>query len=350
MWENNLVYCGDLFKYPYPTNKEVGGLLAFLKRVNTQHRVYLIDVPRWNLPMPPVDYDIYIMCMFGEAVNEDYITTLDQHPDYAGKQIILLTSQFYLQPAFTHTQVFYIEHLHTVIPFLPKSEYTRLANRQITHGALSHRNAIHKTILTAKLLNKFGTELQYSFCNSKSNEYTDPQKVIDIMTGLGFDLRNDIDTINYLHQNPVTVDGPQWGVDNPVYQNSQLIWTAESIFVSQDNGPTAYITEKLMKAVISGSPFIAVSQKNTLERLRLLGFETYEREFGIDYDDKSDIDRYTAIFDLIDNFNLKPVLESAKVQDIADYNHNYFYTTFYNHVEQNNIELIDQLIEYINAI
>jgi hypothetical protein len=170
------------------------------------------------------------------------------------------------------------------------------------------------------------------------------------MTGLGFDLRNDIDTINYLHQNPVTVDGPQWGVDNPVYQNSQLIWTAESIFVSQDNGPTAYITEKLMKAVISGSPFIAVSQKNTLERLRLLGFETYEKEFGIDYDDKSDIDRYTAIFDLIDNFNLKPVLESAKVQDIADYNHNYFYTKFYNHVEQNNIELIDQLIEYINAI
>lgn len=350
MWENNLVYRGDLSKYPYPTNKEVGTLLGFLKRVNTQHRVYLIDVPRWNLPLPPVDYDIYIMCMFGEAVNEDYIIKLDRHPDYAGKQIILLTSQFYLQPAFTHTKVFYIEHLHTVIPFLPCPEYTKLADRTITHGALSHRNAIHKTILTAKLLNKFGTDLQYSFCNGKSNEYTDPQKVIDIMTGLGFDLDNDIDTINWLHQNPVTVDGPQWGVNNPVYHNSQLIWTAESIFVSRDDGPTAYITEKLMKAVISGSPFIAVSQKNTLERLKLLGFETYENEFGLDYDNKSDIDRYTAIFDLIDNFDLKPVLESTAVQDIADYNHNYFYTKFYNHVEQKNIELIDQLIEYVNAI
>jgi hypothetical protein len=350
MWENNLVYRGDLFKYPYPTNKEVGELLGFLKRVNTSHRVYLIDVPRWNLPMPPTDYDIYIMCMFGEAVNEDYIIKLDQHPDYVNKQIILLTSQFYLQPVFTRTRVFYIEHLHTVIPFLPRPDYTRLANRQFTHSSLSHRNAIHKTILTAKLLNKFGTDLQYSFCNGKSNEYTDPQKVIDIMTGLGFDLSNDIDTINTLHYNPVTVDGPQWGVDNPVYHNSQLIWTAESMFVSRDDGPTAYITEKLMKAMISGSPFIAVSQKNTLERLKLLGFETYEKEFGIYYDNKSDIDRYTDIFDLIDNFNLKTVLESATVQDIADYNHNYFYTDFYNLVEKNNIELIDQLIEYLNEI
>jgi hypothetical protein len=350
MWENNLVYRGDLFKYPYPTNKEVGGLLGFLKRVNTPHRVYLLDVPRWNLPLPPTDYDIYIICMFGEAVNEDYIIKLDQHPDYANKQIILLTSQFYLQPAFTRTQVFYIEHLHTAIPFLPRPEYTRLANRQITHGSLSRRNAIHKTVLTAKLLNKFGTDLQYSFCNDKSNEYTDPQKVIDIMTGLGFDLTNDIDIINSLHYTAIILDGPQWGVDNHVYHNSQLIWTAESMFVSRDDGPTAYITEKLMKDIISGSPFVAVSQKNTLERLRLLGFETYETEFGISYDDKSDIDRYTAIFDLIDNFDLKSVLESAPVQDIADYNHNYFYTDFYNRVEQNNIELIDQLIEYVNAI
>jgi len=350
MWENNLVYRGDLFKYPYPTNKEVGGLLGFLKRVNTKHRVYLLDVPRWNLPLPPLDYDIYIMCMFGEAVNEDYITLLDQHPDYADKQIILLTSQFYLQPAFAHTQVFYIEHLHTVIPFLPRPEYTRLANRQITHGSLSHRNAIHKTILTAKLLNKFGTDLQYSFCNGKSNEYTDPQKVIDIMTGLGFDLSNDVDTIESLHYNPVTVSGPQWGVDNPVYCNSQLIWTAESIFVSRDDGPTAYITEKLMKAIISGSPFISVAQQHTLKRLKLLGFETYEEQFGICYDYQCDIDRYTAIFELIDNFNLTPALASTTVQDIADYNHDYFYTKFYTHVERHNTTLIDQLIEYVNAI
>lgn len=350
MWTNNTVYRGDLAKYHYPVDKEVGNLLGFLKRVNTQHRVYLLDVPRWNLPLPPTEYDIYVMCMFGEAVNDDYITALDRHPDYANKQIILLTSQFYLQPSFIHTRVFYIEHLHTVIPFLPKPEYTRLSNRQITHGSLSHRNAIHKTILTAKLIKEFGTNLQYSFCNGKSNEYTDPQKVIDVMTGLGFDLSNDIETINSLHHNPVTVAGPQWGVDNPVYHNSQLIWTAESIFVSRDDGPTAYITEKLMKAVISGSPFIAVSQKNTLERLRLLGFEAYEKEFGILYDNYSDIGRYTAIFNLIDNFNLATALKSATVQDIADYNHNYFYNDFYKRVEQNNIELIDQLIEYINAI
>ena len=353
MWTNNTVYQGPLKEYHYPTDKEVGSLLVFLKKISTKHRVYLLDVPRWNLPLPPDNYDIYIICMFGESVDTDYVKKLDQLPDYENKKIILLTSQFYKKPNFNRIKTFYIEHLHTVLPFLPKVEYTQISKRKFTHGVLSNRNAIHKTVLTVKLLNQFDKDLQYSFCNTSSNEYRDPLQVIEVMSNLGINLGDEtriIDFLQKLHQNPVVVPGHNWSIKNRIYQDSQLIWTAESIFLSEDNDPTSYITEKLLKSIISGSPFVSVAQKNTLERLKLLGFETYEKEFGINYDNKADRDRYISIFNLIDNFDLKQVLLSSTIQDLANFNHNYFYTNFYKHVENNNTELIDQMIEYVNAL
>lgn len=346
MWANETVYRGNLAKYPYPADKEVGDFLKFLKQIKSNKRIYLLDVPRWNLPLPPLDYDVYILCMFGEAVDEDYLTRIDNNQEFSNKHVILLTSQYYYNPKFSSICVFYIEHLHTVIPFLPKPEYTRLSNRQFTHGSLSHRNAVHKTILTAKLLKQFGDDLQYSFCNGKSDEYNDYNTVVQIIQSYGFN--TDLSTIKFLHDNPRVIPGPQWSVDNSIYHNSRLIWTAESMFISDENKSTAYITEKTLKSIISGSCFISVGQQHTLKRLKDLGFETYEQEFGIDYDTKYDQERYQAIFNLIENYNLDTT--TKHVQEIADYNHNYFYGDFYKNVEQANAGRIEQLIDYINEL
>ncbi len=349
MWTNNSVYQGSLANYSYPRDKEVGDLLDFLKQINPNKRVHLTDVPKWNLPVPPTDYDIYILCMFGEAVDEKYVNKLDQLPEFKDKQIVLLTSQYYQTPDYNRVKVFHIEHLHTVIPFLPRPKYTRLINRKFTHASLSHRNAVHKTILTAKLLKQFGQNLQYTFCNSQSNEYDSCDTVVKIMQSIGLEVDEELPmVIQHLHNNPVKIHGHLWSVDNHIYHDSKLIWTAESIFVSNENAPTAYITEKTLKAIISGSCFISVGQQHTLARLRSLGFETYEKEFGIDYDNKFDFERYVAIFKLIDQFDLS--VDSSIIQDIADYNHNYFYGDFYNRVERDNIDRIQQVIEYVNAI
>jgi len=350
MWTNNSIYQGSLAEYHYPTDKEVGDLLGFLKKIKSKKRIFLLDVPRWNLPLPSTDYDIYIICMFGEAVNEDYVNALDQHAEFIDKQIILLTSQYYTNSTLGRVKVFYIEHLHTVRQFLPRPVYTQISNRQFTHGALSHRNSVHKTILIAKLLQTFDTDLQYTFCNSASNEYTEVSDIVEIMTNLKLGLDKKFEhTLRFIHNNPVMISGHLWDVNNRIYHDSKLIWTAETNFIS-GHGPSAYITEKTMKSIVTGSPFVIMAQQNTLARLRSMGFETYEKEFKIDYDNKCDVDRYLSIFDLIDQFDLTSVLDSQATQDIADYNHNYFYADFYSRVEQDNVDRIEHVVDYVNAI
>lgn len=349
MWKNDTIYNGDLFLYKYPVDKEVGELLKFLKQVKSKKRIFLSDVPRANAPLPPIDYDVYIICIFGEAVDDDFVDRLDQSPAFVDKQLIVLTSQFYKEPKFARVNVFYLEHIHTIIPFLPKPTYTKLGDRKYTHGVLSNRNAIHKTVTIAKLLDKFNTDVQYSFCNTGSTEYSSPADIQGIMQGMGILLNEqECSTIQSLHDNPVTIPGKPWDVDNCIYHNSKLMWTVESIFVSHSNGATAYLTEKTMKSIITGSCFILVSQRHSLERLKSLGFETFEDVFDLSYDNFYDSTRYQKIFELIDNFNLYDQLGAA--QDKADYNHNYFYNDFYKRIEQDNSNRVEEIINYINAI
>lgn len=346
MWKNNTIYCGDLFKYHYPMDKEVGDFLKFLKHVSSKKRIYLSDVPRYNAPMPPLNYDIYIICIFGEGMDDEFVRALDQNPNFADKKVILLTSQFY-EAELKNIKIFCVEHMHTIIPFLPQADYTRLKNRQFTHGLLSNRNALHKTVVLAKLLENFNADVQYSFCNVSSTEYSDPATIRSVLQNLDVSITDAEDLqIQKLHKNPVVIPGHHWDVDNRIYKNSKLIWTVESIFSSHDS--TAYITEKTIKSIITGSVFVIVSQKHSLKRLRMLGFETFESDFNLTYDQADDSTRYKEIFNLIDNFDFDKQLDD--LQDKADYNCNYFYTKFYDHVERINKNTIEHIIEYINSI
>jgi len=67
--------------------------------------------------------------------------------------------------------------------------------------------------------------------------------------------------------------------------------------------PSPYITEKTYKPLLSGRPFVAVGQCNTLKKLRMLGFRT---DFGWndDYDtDCGDLTRISKIFSTIHEIN-----------------------------------------------
>lgn len=356
MWTkiNHTTYNGNLNNYSYPTNKEFGGLLVFLKQIATNKQIYLIDRLGWNPKYPPTDYDIYIICAFGESFNTDILHRLENDPAFADKQIVLLTSQFYQGPEFKRTKIFYIEHLHALIPFLQKPEYTKLQTRKFTHGSLSNRNAMHKALVTAKLLGKFGNKLQYTFCNTPSSEYDQTtftsgwQKLIS-----EFELTitdSEIELLNYIHVNPIKAPGHTWTLDNRVLKDSKLLWTCESMFVSCDDQPVAYLTEKIMKSIVTGCCFVLVSQERSTERLKLLGFESFESEFKLDYDSDVDSIRYKKIFEFIDTFDQDKLLDSPAIQELVDYNHNHFYHTFYDHVTKTNVDKIQQAIEYINAI
>jgi hypothetical protein len=334
---NKVIYSGDLRDYTYPNNLECCDLLRFLKQVSTNKKIHLTDAMNWRMPVPAPGYDMYIVCAFGEFINESFMDKIDN----TLSNIVLITSQYFTNAPYKNTRVFYVEHLHTIKRFFTKKPYTKLADRSTIHGSLSNRNALHKTILTAKLLDKFDS-YNYTFCNNATNEY-------DIDT-LEKDLSNyypflnlsekEIDLINFLHNNPKKVGGEDWGTDNAIYQDCQVLWTTESVFLSRKNAPTAYMTEKIIKTIISGAAFVLVSQRDSIHRLESMGFKSV---FDSSYDSLPDDKRFEEIFKLINNFNL------PDAQNIVDYNYNYFWGDFYSNVEKNNQPLIKTVLDYING-
>jgi hypothetical protein len=146
-------FSGPLKHYTYPRDIECGNLLHFLKQVSTNKKIHLTDII-FNNNYPPAGYDMYIVCALGEAIDEDYIRQLDA--DEFRSNPVLITSQLYDTTNYKRLRVFYLEHLHTIRRFFDKTEYSKLSSRSKIHGSLSRRTTLHKSIITAKLLNKFG--------------------------------------------------------------------------------------------------------------------------------------------------------------------------------------------------
>ena len=332
------VYSGDLKNYTYP-RIECDDLLHFLKQVDSNKRIHLTDMFFKN-NYPPAGYDMYIVCAFGESVDEDFINKLDA--DESRPNPILITSQLYHATNYKRVQVFYLEHMHTIRRVFNKTEYSKLSTRPKTHGSLSRRTSLHKTIVTAKLLNKFPNDLNYSFChlhydNADLNNFYPDLKLTD----------KDQDTIEFLYNNPVEVPGDQWDTDNIIYKESKLIWTLESMFLSKINSPVAYLTEKVIKSIITGSAFVLVSQQYSHKRLTDLGFKSIIK---LDTDDKLDQARFDELFDLIDKYDFDELLSLPETQEIVDYNYRYFWGAFYSHIDYQNRDRITEILDYINEI
>jgi hypothetical protein len=179
---NLATYHGDLAQYRYPVDKEFADLLLFLKHVKLNKRVYLSDVMGWNIPYPALDYDVYIICGFGEAINEDLINRLDTDPAFEDKHVILLTSQYY-QPVLKKIKLFHVEHLHTIKRFFPAITCSALKDRTYNHGALSRRTTFHKSYALIKLRQQFGQSLQYSFCGFQDNNEYQVDKLTHVLLG-----------------------------------------------------------------------------------------------------------------------------------------------------------------------
>ena len=209
------------------------------------------------------------------------------------------------------------------------------------------------------MLNKFNDKLNYTFCNNQivtdhsgqtvggSKEYKPNVFKQELDVFYPSIKLNDADyaVIEFLHKNPVAVPGNQWGTDNVVYQDSKIIWATESIFLSRANSPLAYLTEKIIKPIISGSAFVLVSQQHSQLRLDNLGFKS---PLELSSDAESDTERFNELFDLIDNYDFDALVNGKETQEIVDYNYNYFWGAFYSHIEYRNQERIEAILDYIN--
>lgn len=347
MW-NKSIYSGALDQYPYPSDKEVGDFLTFLKQVHCDKKIHLTDVSHWHMPWPQDNFDIYIVCAFGEFINEEFCHRMNQ--EFADRKLILLTSQYYRPSDLTHFEIFTIEHLHTAVRFFHKADFTTaLVNRPHTHGTQSRRRALHKTLITQRLLTKF-PDLQYTFCNHASTEYSPDTFVSDLRRILAIQCSDqELQTVSWLHQNPVVVPGHDWDITR-AYQDSKLFWTTESVFLTREQCPTAYLTEKTLKPIVAGGVWVVVGQKHSYRRIRAMGFETFETDFAFDFDNLEDRDRLEAVYSMIDQIDFDHVLNSAQIQQKVDFNLNHFFNTFTDCVKQANLPQIERFVNYVNDI
>lgn len=342
-------YAGPLTSYFDQVHvREFGDILSFLQRVKNKDRVFLLDILDWVWMQEvtlPTGYDIYVLCAFGEFVNNHALRKLAEDPTVDTAKIILLTSQTGVSN-YSGIKVFRLEYIHSLVNFLPKREYIPLRQRQYRHGSLSHRNEEHKSFITANLKHKTSSYV-YSFCNAPSDPAFDPNDFYDAAYGkLGLEVTDlEYELVNKLHNNPVMFPGVQWDIDLEPCTNAQVHWSLESVFITLDGEFDAYLTEKTFKPIITGCMFIIVGQRGSYQRLKDMGFETFEDELGIvpEYHSMHDSERLRYLVDLMDNF------PDICTQELVDYNYNHFFTGFADAVKEQNNSRIESILDYIDA-
>ena len=345
----NQTYKGPLCQYDY-NSVEIGNLLEFLRELPNSNRIYLIDSTDLKLDLPPDGFDTYIIGCFGELANIDFLTKINQK--YSNRKLICLSSQNFSDCSqLNHFKIYYIEHLHKIIKYFPQQNFKKLKERQGYHSILSRRMEPHRYLFTAALLSRYPDSIYSLVRLFEGTKFTFEKLLEEIENRLVY-IVNDKTLHNVLQslmeQQPKILDGHQWSLDNIAYTEAKLHWVNESIFTSIPNHPTAYLTEKIVKPIVSTTPFVALGQTNIYKRLKDLKFDTGQDIFSIDFDDtETEANRIEKIFKLMDKLSLDFINDNIeKFQNTADYNFHHCYQDLNSHCENLNQKTICDVVSY----
>jgi hypothetical protein len=111
------------------------------------------------------------------------------------------------------------------------------------------------------------------------------------------------------------------------YQSCAVEVVLETLF----DDTRIYLTEKILRPIACGQPFILVSTPGSLEYLRNYGFQTFDGLIDENYDFiKNPTDRLQAVVDIMKNISSLPSDEKsalfAKMMEIAKYNQKRFFS------------------------
>jgi len=105
-----------------------------------------------------------------------------------------------------------------------------------------------------------------------------------------------------------------------IYNKTQVLLVVETDCFDIDE---FHLTEKTIKALITGIPFILIGSYNFIKHLHRLGFKTYNEIWSEEYDNISNVDdRLSAIVDLLNQLPFLKWDEQLvdKLKEIAYYN------------------------------
>lgn len=170
----------------------------------------------------------------------------------------------------------------------------------------------------------------------------DSRKLFDLQRLFSWD-PNAINLVNSFNETTFNSEEyikGQWQTNNPLsYLYKDLLIDIVSEPTCQ--GTAFYPTEKIVRAMLCGRPFIAMCSKNYLIYLRQMGFKTFHDFWEEDYDGYDSKEKYVRILKLIDCLATIPkddlVSMYNSMQDILTHNRNLIltqtYTTTINKIE-----------------
>lgn len=103
----------------------------------------------------------------------------------------------------------------------------------------------------------------------------------------------------FIHNHPLG-GLPFFAVPIDIYNSARMSLVVETSQMDND----FHLTEKTIKPLFAGHPFIVFADRHFLKNLRSLGFRTFETVWSEEYDTIEDIDqRIDAIIDLLNNLH-----------------------------------------------
>ena len=148
---------------------------------------------------------------------------------------------------------------------------------------------------------------------------------------------------------PSTIDASKYVTDNPTNQGVYPIQYPASLNMAKAYYPDIFVdiaceghvfgnnlflTEKIWRPMVSRRPFVLMSNRNTLDALKRLGFKTFELWWNEEYDDYECDQRISHMIKVIDdiaNMNAHKVL--LDMQPILEHNYNRVKTLTYQQIQ-----------------
>jgi len=160
--------------------------------------------------------------------------------------------------------------------------------------------------------------------------------------------KNNIKKINYIsNQNSDPALSAAYNPDN--YKESAIDVVLETVFDQQK----IHLTEKILRPIACGKPFILISEKGSLDYLKYYGFKTFDNLIDESYDQIDDPKmRMDKIINTMKNISQLTKGEKnklyLKMHEIAVFNKNWFFSNdFFNIINQ---ELIKNLSEKLSLL
>jgi len=323
-----------------------------------QNFINILDFSKSQFPDPGSVYPINWRMSFNwPEINDNSLGTFEHKLDYFNHRLnIVAVSEISAETKSTLADLnlytwYYFYHGFVALEWFRKIKYLpgnyKFTKVFITFNNMTFGNRNYRLNLVARMLeadlDKYGyISLNYNK-DQLSQEFMDKER-------LSVESRKIIFKELFVPQPSLTIDQQDITStlsahdDLSLYTSSFLHVVTETVFYEDK----LHLTEKIFKPIVARRPFILVGAVNNLRYFKSYGFRTFDKWIDESYDQETDPDiRIKKIVAEIEklcelsNLELQNLLD--EMQEILEYNFNWFFTGFKNMI-------VDELVDNYHKI